>query len=49
MGELANSTLNAGGKVIGVEAQMFVDEGVHMDNLTESVLLKKILPIEEQE
>ena len=26
MGELANSTLNAGGKVIGVEAQMFVEE-----------------------
>ena len=42
MGELANSTLNAGGKVIGVEAQMFVDEGVHMDNLTELYIEKDI-------
>ena len=42
MGELANSTLNAGGKVIGVEAQMFVDEGVHMDNLTKLYIEKDI-------
>lgn len=42
MGELANSILNAGGKVIGVEAQMFVDEGVHMDNLTKLYIEKDI-------
>ena len=36
MGELANSTLNAGGKVIGVEAQMFVD------NLTKLYIEKNI-------
>ena len=42
MGELANSTLNAGGKVIGVEAQMFVDEGVYMDNLTKLYIEKDI-------
>lgn len=42
MGELANSVLNAGGKVIGVEAQMFVDEGVHMDNLTKLYIEKDI-------
>ena len=42
MGELANSTLNACGKVIGVEAQMFVDEGVHMDNLTKLYIEKDI-------
>ena len=42
MGELANSTLNAGGKVIGVEAQMFVDEGIHMDNLTKLYIEKDI-------
>lgn len=34
MGELAQSVLNQKGKVIGVEAQMFVDEDVQMNNLT---------------
>mgnify|MGYP000423670979 CR=1 FL=1 len=42
MGKLADSVLNAGGKVIGVEAQMFVDEGVHMDNLTKLYIEKDI-------
>ena len=35
MGELANSALTAGGKVIGVEAQCFVDEDVQHEGLTE--------------
>lgn len=35
MGELADSALRAGGKVIGVEAQYFVDEDVQHEGLTE--------------
>lgn len=35
MGELADSALKAGGKVIGVEAQCFVDEDVQHEGLTE--------------
>ena len=47
MGELANSTLNAGGKVIGVEAQMLWMK-VSTWIILPSCTLKKILPIEEQ-
>lgn len=43
MGELAQSVLNQGGKVIGVEAQMFVDEGVQMDNLSTLYVEKNIV------
>ena len=35
MGELADSTLAAGGRVIGIEAQCFVDEDVQHEGLTE--------------
>lgn len=35
MGELADSALKAGGEVIGVEAQCFVDEDVQHEGLTE--------------
>ncbi len=35
MGELADSVLKTGGKVIGVEAQCFVDEDVQHEGLTE--------------
>lgn len=35
MGELADSALKTGGKVIGVEAQCFVDEDVQHEGLTE--------------
>lgn len=42
MGELANSVLNTNGKVIGVEAQRFVDENVQMDNLSQLYIEKNI-------
>ena len=35
MGELADSTLAAGGRVIGIEVQCFVDEDVQHEGLTE--------------
>ena len=35
MGELADSTLAVGGRVIGIEAQCFVDEDVQHEGLTE--------------
>ncbi len=35
MGDLADSTLAAGGRVIGIEARCFVDEDVQHEGLTE--------------
>lgn len=42
MGELAHSVLQADGKVIGVEAQRFVDENVQMNGLTQLYIEKNI-------
>ena len=42
MGELAQSVLNQNGKVIGVEAQMFVDEDVQMNNISTLYIEKNI-------
>ncbi len=42
MGELAQSVLDHGGNVIGVEAQRFVDENVQMTNLTKLYIEKNI-------
>lgn len=36
MGELAESVLQAGGKVIGVEPQFFIDAGFVYDEITET-------------
>ena len=38
MGELAQSVLQAGGKVIGVEPQFFIDEGYALDGLTQLIV-----------
>ena len=40
MGELAQSVLQAGGKVIGVEPQFFVDSELQHDGLTELIVTK---------
>lgn len=40
MGELAESVLQAGGKVIGVEPQFFVDAGFVYDEITELIITK---------
>lgn len=40
MGFLAESVLNAGGDVIGVEPQFFIDEGFQYDGLTELIVTK---------
>ena len=40
MGELADSVLASGGKVIGVEPQFFIDEGFQHDGLTELIVTK---------
>ena len=40
MGEIAESTLNAGGKVTGVEPQFFVDSELQHDGLTELIVTK---------
>ncbi|MGN1442540.1 MAG: TIGR00730 family Rossman fold protein [Acutalibacteraceae bacterium] len=40
MGELADSVLDSGGKVIGVEPQFFIDEGFAHDRLTELIVTK---------
>ena len=40
MGELAQSVLAAGGKVIGVEPQFFMDEGLQYDGLTELIVTR---------
>ncbi|MDD6800459.1 MAG: TIGR00730 family Rossman fold protein [Firmicutes bacterium] len=42
MGEIAKSVLDAGGKVIGVEAQLFFDEDLQYEGLTELVVAKNI-------
>lgn len=40
MGGIADSVLNAGGEVIGVEPQFFIDEGFEHDKLTELIITK---------
>ena len=40
MGELAESVLQVGGKVIGVEPQFFIDEGFVYDEITELITTK---------
>ena len=40
MGKLAESVLNAGGQVTGVEPQFFMDEGVQYEGLTELIVTK---------
>lgn len=40
MGELAESVLQAGGKVIGVESQFFIDAGFVYDEITELITTK---------
>ena len=40
MGELAESVLQAGGKVIGVEPQFFIDAGCVYDEITELITTK---------
>ena len=40
MGEIASSVLDAGGNVIGVEPQFFVDECLQLDGLTELIVTK---------
>ena len=42
MGEIAESTLSAGGKVIGVESQYFVDHDLQYDGLDELIVEKDI-------
>ena len=38
MGEIAESVLQAGGEVIGVEPQFFIDEGYALDGLTQLIV-----------
>lgn len=40
MGELAESTLQAGGKVIGVEPQFFIDMGYDYEAITQLIVTK---------
>ena len=40
MGELAQSVLQAGGKVIGVEPQFFIDEDYQYEGLTQLIVAK---------
>ena len=40
MGKLADSTLNAGGNVIGVEPQFFIDSEIQHDGLTKLIITK---------
>ncbi len=40
MGELAESVLNAGGKVTGVEPQFFIDAGLEYDAITTLIVTK---------
>ena len=40
MGELAESTLMAGGRVTGVEPQFFIDAGFEYDEITELIVTK---------
>ena len=40
MGEVAESVLDAGGRAIGVEPQIFIDQGFEYDRLTELIVTK---------
>ena len=40
MGHIAESVLSAGGKVIGIEPQFFIDEELQYDGLTELIITK---------
>ena len=40
MGHIAESVLNAGGDVIGIEPQFFIDEELQYDGLTELIITK---------
>lgn len=40
MGEIAESVLSAGGRVIGVEPQFFIDAGFQCEGLTELIVTK---------
>ena len=40
MGHIAESVLNAGGEVIGIEPQFFIDEELQYDGLTELIITK---------
>ena len=40
MGEIASSVLDAGGNVIGVEPQFFIDECLQLDGLTQLIVTK---------
>lgn len=42
MGEIAESVLNSGGKVIGVEPEFFVDKDLQLKSLTELIITKDI-------
>lgn len=42
MGEIAESVLNSGGKVIGVEPEFFVDKDLQLNSLTELIITKDI-------
>ena len=42
MGELARSAICAGGRVIGVEPQSFVDENLQLDELTELIVTRNM-------
>lgn len=42
MGALADSVLGAGGRVIGVEPQLFMDEGFQHEGLTELIVTRDI-------
>jgi Predicted Rossmann fold nucleotide-binding protein len=40
MGQIAESVLNAGGKVTGVEPQFFIDSELQYDEITELIVTK---------
>ena len=42
MGEIAESVLNSGGKVIGVEPEFFVTKDLQLNSLTELIITKDI-------
>ena len=42
MGEIAESVLSSGGKVIGVEPEFFVDKDLQLKSLTELIITKDI-------
>ena len=48
MGVLAQSVLQSGGKVIGVEPQFFMDEDFQYDGLTELIVTKDMAERKEQ-